>query len=138
LIISVYIIIKITQRKLTSLLDTRHSFYFRKHAMTFLLYGKTSFESHENSYWFLKNSFQPLPFTIFLPYRERKKKFIITWPGEIEQNSISNAAVPAVLKQGNRGYFNGHPLFWKYWVTVTESHLPSCSNIVRSADSPMP
>jgi hypothetical protein len=22
--------------------------------MTFLLYGKTSFESHENSYWFLK------------------------------------------------------------------------------------
>jgi hypothetical protein len=33
---------KITQKKLTS--DTQH-----KHAMTFLLYGKTSFKSHENS-----------------------------------------------------------------------------------------
>jgi hypothetical protein len=27
-----------------------HIFYFKKHAMPFLLYGKTSFESHENSY----------------------------------------------------------------------------------------
>jgi hypothetical protein len=25
-------------------------FYFKKHAMTFLLYGKTSFENHEKSY----------------------------------------------------------------------------------------
>jgi hypothetical protein len=32
----------------------------------FFLFGKNSFESHENSYWFLKNSSQHLPFTIFL------------------------------------------------------------------------
>jgi hypothetical protein len=29
------------------------------------MYGKTSFESHENSYWFLKNSSRSLSFTIF-------------------------------------------------------------------------
>jgi hypothetical protein len=40
--------------------------YFKKHVLTFVLYGKTSFESHENSYWFFKNSSRPLPFTIFL------------------------------------------------------------------------
>jgi hypothetical protein len=54
---------KITKKKLTSWYATQ--FLFQKHAMTFLLYGKTSFESHENSYWFLKNSSRPLPFTIF-------------------------------------------------------------------------
>jgi hypothetical protein len=34
----------------------RHIFHFEKHAMTFLLYGNTSFESLDYSYWFLKNS----------------------------------------------------------------------------------
>jgi hypothetical protein len=55
--------LKITQRKLTSWYATR--FFFKKQAMIFLLKGKTSFESHENSYWFLKNSSRPIPFTIF-------------------------------------------------------------------------
>jgi hypothetical protein len=48
--ISVYIVWKYQRECL--LADTRHIFYFKKHAMTFLLYEKTSFESHENSYWF--------------------------------------------------------------------------------------
>jgi hypothetical protein len=32
------------------LADIRPIFYFKKHAMTFLLYEKTSFESHKNSF----------------------------------------------------------------------------------------
>jgi hypothetical protein len=40
--------IKITKKSL--LADTRLIFYFKNHAMTFLLHGKTSFKSHENSY----------------------------------------------------------------------------------------
>jgi hypothetical protein len=32
------------------LADMRHILYFKKYAITFLLCGKTKFESHENSY----------------------------------------------------------------------------------------
>jgi hypothetical protein len=58
--------------------NTWHIFYFKKHAMIFLLYGNTSFESHENSHWFLKVNLLKVNVTPITRIHKKKQKFKVS------------------------------------------------------------